>query len=150
VVRSISATKKSKRGRPATGKGEPVQVRLQPSQIAAVDAWIEAQGDPKPSRPEAIRRLIDEGLAGSKKKGARAMLSEHARKVKGALQVHGYTPADGLALDHLSSSYLPNIPRPLLIKAVRELEERGGVRMLTDPSGQPSSVIPTPRLRELS
>jgi hypothetical protein len=118
--------------------------------MAAIDAWIAVQPDPRPSRPEAIRRLIDKGLAGGQKKGQRGMLSEYARKVKGALQVHGHTPADGLAIDYLSSSYLPNLPRHLLIAAVRELEERGGVRTLTDPSGEPSAVVPTPRLKALS
>jgi len=54
------ATTKS-RGRPATGKGTPVQVRLQPDQLAKVDAWRDAQDD-KPSRPEAIRRLVDKAL----------------------------------------------------------------------------------------
>ena len=48
-------------GRPATGKGTPVMVRLQPDQLAALDAWIASQ--PKPlSRPEALRRLAGRGL----------------------------------------------------------------------------------------
>jgi hypothetical protein len=29
---------------------------------AAIIAWIDRQPDPKPSRSEAIRRLIDKGL----------------------------------------------------------------------------------------
>lgn len=36
-------------------------VRLQPEQLAAVDAWAEKQED-DPSRPEAIRRLVTKGL----------------------------------------------------------------------------------------
>lgn len=36
-------------------------VRLQPSQLAELDAWIEGR-DPKPSRPEAVRQLISEAL----------------------------------------------------------------------------------------
>jgi hypothetical protein len=35
--------------------------RLQPEQLAAVDSWIKKQPD-KPSRPEAVRRLIERGL----------------------------------------------------------------------------------------
>jgi hypothetical protein len=31
--------------------------------IAAIDVWIETQPDPKPTRPEAIRRLVELGLA---------------------------------------------------------------------------------------
>jgi hypothetical protein len=44
-----------------TGKGTPIQVRLQPDALARLDAWIAAQPD-NPSRPEAIRRLFELGL----------------------------------------------------------------------------------------
>lgn len=37
-------------------------VRLQPDQLAALDRWIDTQPDPKPSKPEAIRRLIEKAL----------------------------------------------------------------------------------------
>jgi hypothetical protein len=52
-----------KRGRPPTGKGTQVQVRLQPKQLAKLDAWIKRQPKPKPSRPEAIRQLIEKQLS---------------------------------------------------------------------------------------
>lgn len=39
-------------------------VRLQPDQLAALDAWIERQGDPRPSRPEAIRAILAQHLQG--------------------------------------------------------------------------------------
>lgn len=55
---AISDIEKSKRGRPRTDS-TPVMVRLQPEQIAALDAWIERQEEPRPSRPEAIRRLLE-------------------------------------------------------------------------------------------
>lgn len=42
----------------------PVNVRLPPAELASLDAWIAAQPDPKPSRPEAVRRLMEIGLAG--------------------------------------------------------------------------------------
>ena len=45
------------RGRPATGAGTPVQVRLQPPDLEALDAWRMAHED-VPSRPEAVRLLI--------------------------------------------------------------------------------------------
>jgi hypothetical protein len=57
-----SATLLKKRGPPATGKGEPILVRLQPAQLAALDAWI-ARQDAQLSRPEAIRRLLEQALA---------------------------------------------------------------------------------------
>lgn len=50
-----------KRGRPATGSGTPIQVRLQPDQLAALDAWI-ATLNPPPTRPEAIRAILNEHL----------------------------------------------------------------------------------------
>jgi hypothetical protein len=31
-------------------------------QLDALDAWIAKQADPKPTRPEAIRRLVELGL----------------------------------------------------------------------------------------
>ena len=49
-----------KRGRPVTtGKGQLIGVRLQPDQLAALDHWISERGDPKPTRPEAVRRILD-------------------------------------------------------------------------------------------
>lgn len=50
-----------KRDPKPTGIGTPIQVRLQPASLVAVDAWREKQAD-LPSRPEAIRRLIELGL----------------------------------------------------------------------------------------
>ncbi|WP_271167289.1 hypothetical protein [Hansschlegelia plantiphila] len=38
-------------------------VRLPPDLLHPLDAWIAQQPDPKPSRPEAIRRLVDQALA---------------------------------------------------------------------------------------
>jgi len=56
-----SATPPKKRGPPATGKGEPILVRLQPPQLADLDAWI-ARQDAQLSRPEDIRRLLEQAL----------------------------------------------------------------------------------------
>lgn len=39
-----------------------MNVRLEREQLARIDAWIARQPDPKPSRPEAIRRLMERGL----------------------------------------------------------------------------------------
>lgn len=57
---SIADNRKS-RGRPPTGIGKPVGLRLYPELEAKLDAWIAAQ-DPKPSRPEAIRMLLKGAL----------------------------------------------------------------------------------------
>ena len=53
---------KKKIGRPATGMGQMIGVRLQPDQLAALERWIDTQPDPRPSKPEAIRRLMTKSL----------------------------------------------------------------------------------------
>lgn len=58
----------NKRGRPATGKGTQVVVRLQPDDLAALDAHIAEHPEPKPSRPEAIRRVLSERFIGRGRK----------------------------------------------------------------------------------
>jgi hypothetical protein len=58
----ILQPKNRKRGRPPTGEGIPVQVRLKESLLKSVDTWRRQQED-LPSRPEAIRRLIEQSLA---------------------------------------------------------------------------------------
>ena len=47
-----------KRGPAPTGKGTPVQVRLQPFQLTALDAWIAKQDRPL-TRPEAMRAMME-------------------------------------------------------------------------------------------
>ncbi|MBW6523283.1 ribbon-helix-helix domain-containing protein [Sphingomonas sp. RHCKR47] len=51
-----------RRGRPATGRGESINVRLQPDQLAALDEWVARQAS-APSRPEAIRHALAAFLA---------------------------------------------------------------------------------------
>lgn len=53
----MSTTSARKYGRPRVD-AVPVNVRLPPEQLAALDAWIAERPDPKPSRPEAIRYLL--------------------------------------------------------------------------------------------
>jgi hypothetical protein len=60
---AIAGTEKRKRGRPKTGIGPNIGLRLYPELDAALDAWIAKQPDPKPSRPEAIRRILREALS---------------------------------------------------------------------------------------
>ena len=57
----MTVTKK-KRGPLPTGKGTLIGVRFQPAPLGSVDAWAATQAD-RPSRPEAIRRLVHLGLA---------------------------------------------------------------------------------------
>ena len=61
---AVSSTKvipKRKPGRPATGKDPMMAFRLSKAKVADVEAWAAQQPD-KPSRSEALRRLIDLGL----------------------------------------------------------------------------------------
>jgi hypothetical protein len=71
-----SVITQKKRGPPATGKGVLIGVRLQPPNLAALDAWIMDQPG-SPSRPEAIRRLVEQALAS---KGAPRPLSKEAAR----------------------------------------------------------------------
>ena len=61
---SVILQKTKKRRPSAPGKGEPILVRLQRTPLANLDHWIARQED-RPSRPEAIRRLVEQALAGS-------------------------------------------------------------------------------------
>ncbi len=41
-----------------------VGVRIPPEQLDALDAWLAAQPEPRPSRPEAIRLALKDWLTG--------------------------------------------------------------------------------------
>ena len=60
MPKSTREITKSIRKRPAE-TGVPVLVRLQTDSLAAVDEWRRKQED-LPSRPEAIRRLLNAAL----------------------------------------------------------------------------------------
>jgi hypothetical protein len=55
-----------KRGRPRTGKDPMLAFRAPPPFTAEVEAWAKRQPD-SPSRSEALRRLVELGLAGKGK-----------------------------------------------------------------------------------
>jgi len=57
-TRDVTTSKPRKR---PPEPGEPITVRLQRDALARIDAWIKLQ-TPAPSRPEAIRRLVEVGL----------------------------------------------------------------------------------------
>lgn len=55
-----------RRGRPiSTGTGTLIGVRLTDEKLAELDGWIDQQDD-EPTRPEAIRRLVETALAAGK------------------------------------------------------------------------------------
>lgn len=63
MPKAIVDTRKS-RGRPRIDATQ-IGLRLPPDNLAAVDAWIATQCEQNLSRPEAIRRLVEIGLAGA-------------------------------------------------------------------------------------
>jgi Arc/MetJ-type ribon-helix-helix transcriptional regulator len=52
-----------KRGRPATGRDPMLNFRSPPDLTARIDAWVDQQSEPRPSRSEAIRQLVEKSLA---------------------------------------------------------------------------------------
>ena len=60
MARQTVITRKGKRRGPApTGVGVLIGVRFQPDALARLDKWAASHA---PSRPEAIRRLVERGL----------------------------------------------------------------------------------------
>jgi hypothetical protein len=57
VTRPQAKRAKRPRGRPATGKGTPIQVRIQPALLKKLDIWMRTQS--LVSRPAAIRKLLE-------------------------------------------------------------------------------------------
>jgi hypothetical protein len=65
MARSVRDTKNRTRPPKTTGAGVQIGTRWQQLTIDAVDAWAKRQDD-RPSRPEAIRRLVELGLSVAK------------------------------------------------------------------------------------
>jgi Arc/MetJ-type ribon-helix-helix transcriptional regulator len=61
ATRSTEKVTPKKPGRPATGRDPVLTVRLPPALRSAIESWAKQQND-KPSRSEAIRRLIEFAL----------------------------------------------------------------------------------------
>jgi hypothetical protein len=59
---SIAEKPKRPPGRPRTGITPLTGLRIPAELNAKLDAWMERQPDPKPSRSEAIRRLLERAL----------------------------------------------------------------------------------------
>jgi hypothetical protein len=61
-MKKTTVVSKKKRGPPATGHGAPIVVRMHGPLLSALDAWIAKQPPPFPSRPEAVRQLLEAAL----------------------------------------------------------------------------------------
>jgi hypothetical protein len=84
--------KTRKRRPPAAGKGTLVGVRLQPSDLKALDHWIRQDGKHR-TRPEAIRQLVNTGL----------VIAEITRGLATSRSPHAIELA-GFKIDHLLKS----------------------------------------------
>jgi hypothetical protein len=69
IITLIDSAKKSTKGRPSVDS-EAVNVRMERPQLLRLDDWRRVQAD-MPTRPEAIRRLIELGLEAAKAKPGR-------------------------------------------------------------------------------
>ena len=52
------------RGRPAIGEGIKLGLRIRPDLDHEIENWIADKGDPKLTKPEAIRQLLWKALKG--------------------------------------------------------------------------------------
>jgi hypothetical protein len=82
MAKSNKVLPKKGRGRPATGRDPVTAIRLSAELRATVDKWAAKQDD-MPGRSEAIRRLVEMGLARSKK----FVISRSDRRVARAKQL---------------------------------------------------------------
>ena len=73
---------KKRRGSVPTGKGQPIVVRTQPDLLSALDRWIARHPEPKPSRPEAVRRVLVEHLTGERLLPSRTDLRKSRKAAK--------------------------------------------------------------------
>src|SRR5260370_21724093 len=81
MKRSISA-KQKRRGRPATGITPMIGIRLARDKRRAVETWAKTQLD-KPSLSEAVRRLVELGLASAHRSVARIKKAMEASEMAG-------------------------------------------------------------------
>ena len=59
MKKSVKLDQKTKRGRPATGRGVMLSSRIPKATVTTLDAWAEQN---KTTRSDAIRRLVELGL----------------------------------------------------------------------------------------
>ena len=73
-------TRKKQRESPPSSKCTLIGLRLQPGLLARVDRWAASQKD-DPSRPDAIRRLVELGLAIAQRAGGRTKKAAKAAEM---------------------------------------------------------------------
>ena len=80
MARRAVTVRKKKRAPPRAGKGKPIGLRLAPATLARVDRWAASQQD-DPSRPEAIRRLVELALGIGQRAGVRTKKAAQAAEM---------------------------------------------------------------------
>ena len=73
-------TRKKQKGSPPVSKRTLIGLRLEPGLLARVDRWAASQKD-DPSRPDAIRRLVELGLAIAQRAGVRTKKAAKAAEM---------------------------------------------------------------------
>src|SRR5258707_852626 len=92
MAKSTRDTTKTMDRKRKPAPGTPIMTRLQPNELAALDAWIATQDDPKQTRAEALRQLARKGPGKGKQLVARTRsVQENARDARTAqaLQLSG-------------------------------------------------------------
>jgi hypothetical protein len=89
MSKSITVHQKS-RGRPATGRDPAVTIRLPEAVLASVEHWAMSQQD-QPARSQAIRRLVEIGLAKSASGKTPRVLSTTKQGAARAAELAGKT-----------------------------------------------------------
>lgn|SRR5438270_7307567 len=117
MMRAPASAARKKRGRPATGQDPVSAIRLSPKLTASIDKWAGRNG--AASRSEAIRRLVELGLA-----SVRPLKPASA---KGAARASAMA---GRQIDKLANPAMPEAERHArkrrLIKGPREFREMRG------------------------
>ncbi|MGC1772313.1 MAG: hypothetical protein WA732_02770 [Pseudolabrys sp.] len=78
-----------------------VNVRMQPDELKSLDVWIKTQPAPRPTRAEAIRRLVGQALVGGaqpsqrRKKSAAKAREMAGQTIDRLLGDAGSVPVDG-------------------------------------------------------
>jgi hypothetical protein len=104
-----------------------MNVRLTSDQLAALDRWIGGLSGAKPSRPEAIRRLLDLGLSHASPNG---QLSHEAREKASAMagEVVDRLTDDSASVEEQQQRKRRLIKGPLEFREVRRNRAGSGVK----------------------
>ena len=63
-------------------KTKQLNVRMQPDELKSLDAWIKTQRAPRPTRAEAIRRLVGQALAGGAQPSQKRSKNQRPRRAR--------------------------------------------------------------------